>query len=212
MSLELLAPRRQWAKVSHVVWAALNFAAALTLVLVPQRGHPPPIILLPLVALLWPLGHSLIWLVSRLAAIGRRRAFATDRRWPATVIIGLLGTGVASLLGIVQALGSGVQGKWYPHPDPALWVTMLLVWALHGVCFVALLVRQPWSRHLAALLALGWALLLGRQLAEGLASSTRGSIAELLFAAALLVSLLALAAAFVSSTAVKSYLRAENAA
>jgi hypothetical protein len=128
------------------------------------------------------------------------------------VIFGLLGTGVASLLGIVQALGSGVQGRWYPYPDPALWVTMLVVWVLHGMCFVALLVRQPWSRYLAALLALGWALLLGRQLAEGLMSSTRGSTADLLFAAALLVLLLVLAAAFVSSAAVKSHLRAGNAA
>ncbi len=212
MGLEPLAPHRRWAKVSHAAWAALNVAAALTLVLVPQHGHPPPIVLLPLLALVWPLGHCVIWLISWLTAVGRRRAFATSRRWPITVIFGLLGTGVASLLGIVQALGSGVQGRWYPYPDPALWVTMLVVWVLHGSCFVALLVRQPWSRYLAALLALGWALLLGRQLAEGLMSSTRGSTADLLFAAALLVLLLVLAAAFVSSAAVKSHLRAGNAA
>jgi hypothetical protein len=193
-----------------MAWAALNLLAALALVLVPQRGHPPPASLLPLVALAWPVGHGFVWLVSWLAVLGRRRGLARGR--PAAVVIGLLATGVAALLGIVQIVGSGVRGQWYPYRDPGLWLSMLLVWGLHGVCLVALLVRWPWSRHLAAALALGWALLLGWQLAEALITSTRTSSTELLLAAGLLVALLALAVAFVRSRAVKDYLGAGDTA
>jgi hypothetical protein len=89
---------------------------------------------------------------------------------------------------------------------------MLLVCGIHGVCFIALLVRRPWSRHLAATIALGWALLLGWQLTEAFISTMRTSITELLLAAGLLVALLSLAVAFFWSRAVKAYLGSQNAA
>jgi hypothetical protein len=99
-------------KLAHLAWAALSIAAAATPVLVPQHGHPPPLILLPVVALAWPLGHAAIRGVAFLAALGRRAArveAASAGKWPVALVIVLLGTGIASVLGLALFALSGAQ-------------------------------------------------------------------------------------------------------
>jgi len=160
-------------RAAHWTWAVMAVGLAAALALGPQGGHPPPLALVPLVALAWPVGHALIWAVGRLAARGRHSVEGRDQvesRWPASVVVAVVGTGIVSLLGLIQLLGSLLQGRWYPYSSPLLWAAMLLVGLVHGACFVALLLRKPWSRYLVALLALGWTVALLTQLLAGRAS------------------------------------------
>jgi hypothetical protein len=166
-------PRRGSIRAAHWAWAVMAIGIAAALSLAPQRGHPPPLALVPLVAIAWPVGHALIWAVGRLAARGRRGVEGRDQvvtQWPAWIVVAVVGTGIVSLAGVVQLLGSLLQGRWYPYAGPVLWSAMLLASLVHGACFVALLLRKPWSRHLSALLALGWAVVLLAQLIAGCAS------------------------------------------
>jgi hypothetical protein len=66
---------------------------------------------------------------------------------------------------------------------------MMVVWLIRAPCLAALLLRQCWSRPLSAALALGWAALLGVQVAEHFRSGSSDTTG-LLIAVALMVSLL----------------------
>jgi hypothetical protein len=196
-------------KVAHLAWAALAITAAAVLALVPQSGHPPPVILLPFVALAWPVGHAAIWGVAYLAAKGRESApghSESGRSWPVAVILVLIGTGVASVIGLAQLVETGLQGRWYPYRDPALWVEMLAVWSAHSACLVGLLLRKKWSRFLSAILASGWAVLLAAQLAEHLTSLQSNTLADTVLAIGLLLLLVVLALHLVASHTVRSFL------
>lgn len=209
MSTESDIPSGKRLKPVHLAWAAVAIVISVALVLVPQRGHPPPLALVPFVLLAWPIGHALIWGVGSLADKGRRREAGARgaRQWPIALVIALIGAGSGSVTGLVQLLGSGLQGRWYPYPDPSLWTAMFLVWSIHGVCLVVLLLRNPWSGHLSAMLALGWAALLAVQLTEHVVPVVRANVTELALAIGLLVLLMVLAVSLVASRAVRAFLK-----
>jgi hypothetical protein len=127
------------------------------------QGHPPGVIFLPLALAAWGLGHLFLWASFRLAVAGARRletrGFVTS--WPPALVLAIAGTGV------VAAGGLALVGRLVVDRDSTLdaWNAILLgVWLPHAVCFPALLLRQGWSRWLAAALAVGWAALLVSQL------------------------------------------------
>jgi hypothetical protein len=177
-------------RIAHFVWAAACFVVSLLLVLTGRTGHPPAVILLPLVFVAWAVGHGLIWGAQRLAAAGSGRgaASATGEPWPLGLRVAAVGTAVAALVGVVQVVGSVFTGSWYPFRQAGEWAAMLLVWLAHAACFAALLLRRRWSRPLSAALAFAWAALLGVQIAEHFRSSSADT-AGLLIAVALMVSL-----------------------
>jgi hypothetical protein len=177
-------------RVVHSAWAAVCIIVSVLLVLTGREGHPPAVILLPLVLAAWAVGHGLIWGVLRLAAAGGRRdaASAGDQPWPLRLRVAALCTGAASLVGVVQIAGTALTGSWYPFTQAGEWTAMLLVWLAHATCFAALLLRRRWSRPLSAALALAWAALLGVQIAEHFRSGSTDT-AGLLIAVALMVSL-----------------------
>jgi hypothetical protein len=195
--------------LAHAAWAAFAFIVCLFLLLTMQNGHPPALILVPYVLVVWVLGHGLIWGVQHLAAKGRRMAARTateSQPWPVGLRLALVSTGAAALVGILQVVGTLRQGRWYPYHDGGLWAVMLVVWLVHTACFVGLLLRQRWSRLSSATLAVGWALLLGTQIAEHLAPITSTDTAGLLLAFGLMVLLLLFAAYLASSRKAKFFL------
>lgn len=209
MSAESGSPPRKRLKAAHLACAALAILVSVALVVVPQRGHPPPLVLVPVILLAWPLGHVLIWGLGWLADKGRLGAAHTGvspAHWPVVLMIALVGTGAGSLVGLVQLLGSAVQRRWYPYPESGLWGGMLLVWCVHGLCLVGLLLRRPWSRPLSAAIASGWAVLMGAQVAEHMGQAARAGVAELLLAIGVMVALVVLAVSVVASHASKSFL------
>jgi hypothetical protein len=195
--------------LAHVVWAALAAIACLYLILTKQTGHPPPITLVPLVLVAWVAGHGFIWGARRLADKGRSvsvRNDAESRAWPIGLRFALVATGVAALIGMSQVVGTVLLRAWYPYHDVNLWVTMLAVWLAHTASFAGLLLRKRWSRPLSAMLVVGWALLLIKQIVEQLASVGATDTVGALIAAGLVGLLLLFAAYLGWSRAVNSFL------
>lgn len=193
--------------MAHAVWAAVCFCVCLLLVFTGRKGHPPAVILLPLVFVAWAVGHGLIWGALRLAAAGRRKGAgaAGGQPWPLGLKVAIVGTAAVALLGVVQVVGTVVTRRWYPFEQAGAWAAMLLVWLVHAACLAALLLRRRWSRPLSAALAFGWAALLGLQVAEHFrrgSSDTTG----LFIAVALMVSLLLFGSHLLSSSKARSFL------
>jgi hypothetical protein len=208
-SAPALASIGRWGLV-HAAWAALALIVCLYLILTDQSGHPPPIFLVPYVLVAWVVGHGLIWSVQHLATRGRRMAarIATESQpWPVGLRLALVGTGAVALVGIVQVVGTVLEGRWYPYRYAGLWVVMLLVCLVHAACFAGLLLRRRWSRLLSAMMAVGWAMMLGWQIAEQLASTAATDPGGLLIASALMVLLVLFGAYLAASRKVKSFLK-----
>jgi hypothetical protein len=165
-------------------------------------------VFVPLVWIIWVVGHFVIWIIQRLAARGQRMVSETGsvrKPWPISLKIAVIGTGVPAVIGIFQVLMTVLQRKWYPYPDANLWTVMLAVWLVHGVGFAGLLLRQQWSRLLSAMLAVGWALLLASQIAEHLHPRLSSETKELLIACLLMVLLLLIGLHLVASRKVKAF-------
>jgi len=194
---------------AHAAWAALCLIACLYLTLTKQTGHPPPIVLVPFVLVAWVLGHGLIWGGRYLAAKGQpisANAAAESRAWPVGLRLVLVGMGAVALLGMIQVIGSVLLREWYPYSDIGLWVVMLAVALAHSAAFLGLLLRRRWSRLLSATLTAGWALMLGRQIAERPTLVTATDTVSVLIASGLIVLLLLFAAYLAWSRQVKSFL------
>jgi hypothetical protein len=194
-------------RLAHGAWAAVCVIVSLLLVLAGGKGHPPAVILLPLVLVAWAVGHGLVWGALRLAAAGRRTRAGPVQgpAWPLGLRAAVVGTAVGALIGVVQVVGTVVTGKWYPFTQAGLWAAMLLVWALHAACFAALLLRRRWSRPSCAALAFGWAALLGVQVVEHFRSGSSDT-PGLLIAVAIMVSLLLFGSYLVLSPRTRSFL------
>lgn len=154
--------------LAHTIWALLGASLCVLLVAGGGSGHPPAIILLPVVLAMWCAGHLIIWGIGRLAALGRasnRKTNGEAAAWPPELIIILIGTGLAGCSGLLQLAGLVVPGGLYLI-EGRLWTFTMAVSLVHAVCFVALLLRRSWSRWASALLCAGWAALALRQLYE----------------------------------------------
>jgi hypothetical protein len=142
----------------------------------------------PVVSAVWVAGHIALWGVRRLAVKGKVSTSAAEgeaQPWPPALRIALLGTGAASSVGLLQLVASVVLGKRYPFPG-ALWTVTMIIWIAHGACFAGLLLRRQWSRWAAAMLSLGWALLLAWRILEHVLRGYRIHSAEFLIAIGLL--------------------------
>jgi hypothetical protein len=194
-------------RVAHAVWAAVGVVACLLLITTGREGHPPAIILLPLVLAAWAVGHGLIWGTLRLAAAGRRKGarIADHHAWPLGLKVVLVGAAAATLAGVVQIVGTVLTGGWYPFQQAGEWAAMLLVWLVHAACCAALLLRRRSARPLSAALAFGWAALMGVQVAQHFLSGSSDT-AGLFNAVVLMVSLLLFASYLLSSNKVRSFL------
>lgn len=190
----------------HASWAALGLGASLVLIFAGGEGHPPAIVLLPLALVIWVVGHvallAIAWLVLRGAP-----AEVMPGRWPAGVIIALIGTGVVGSLGVVQVVVTLVLGDWYPFQG-ALWFIALGVALVHAAAFVGTLLRRAWARATAAGVSFGWAFLLSRQIVDHLTSAYRINVAELALALACIAALVVLGTHLWRSQRIKAFLKA----
>jgi uncharacterized membrane protein YbhN (UPF0104 family) len=121
---------RRGGRVAHAVWAALAVLVSLLLIF-GGKGHPPPIILLPLVIIVWVVGHFAVWGVEWLAVKGRRGASGTEREgksWPVGLKLALVGTGIGAAVGMLQIVVTAFLGKMYPFHDATLWTIMMAMW------------------------------------------------------------------------------------
>ena len=170
--IDSLKDRRRYA--AHAAWAVIAVVVSLLMIFTINKGDPFLIVFLPLVVLVWVVGHLAIWGVAWLVDKGRRVATGTGsegRSWPVGLRLAVIGTGVLTSVGVFQILVTGYLGRLYPYHYANLWTIMLVIKLVNAACFVGLLLRKQWSRHLSALLAVGWAMLLASQVAEHLSPS-----------------------------------------
>lgn len=206
MSLDTQSRKRQG--VAHGAWAAIAIIVSLFMIFSEQSGDPPLMVFLPLVLIIWAVGHFVIWAVQWLAARGRHMVSMSGvvlKPWPIGLRLALIGTGIPAGIGVFQVLMTGLQRTWYPYPDASLWAVMFSVWLAHGVCFAGMLLRQQWSRLASAILACGWALLLAKQIVEHLPPRVSSDTRELMIAVLLMVLLLLFGLHLVASRKVKSF-------
>jgi hypothetical protein len=160
------AARKRW-RLMHIIWAVL--AGSICVVLVFARGgHPPPIVLLPVVLAVWAAVHLALWASRLLLSRGNDRAAAAQgevRSWPPGLLLLAVATAVATLVGLLQLVVSIMLGRLWPFAG-LLWSGMAAVWAAHALCLAGLLLRRHWARWTAALLCIGWALALAAQVLE----------------------------------------------
>ena len=188
----------------------LAIVVSLLMIFTINKGHPPLIVFLPLVILVWVAGHLAIWGVAWLVVKGRRVASGTrseGRSWPVGLRLAVIGTGVLTSAGVFQILVTGYLGRLYPYHYANLWTIMLVIKLAHAACFVGLLLRQQWSRLGTALLAVGWAMLMASQIAEHLPPRAPSNFAELMIAFGIMVFLFILGLHLVVSRKVKSFLK-----
>ncbi len=204
------SPKDRRGYAAHAAWAVTAVAVSLLMIFTINKGHPPFIVFLPLVILVWVVGHLAIWGVAWLVVKGRRVASGTrseGRSWPVGLRLAVIGTGVLTSVGVFQILVTGYLGRLYPYHYANLWALMLVIKLVHAACFVGLLLRQRWSRHMSALLAVGWAMLLASQISEHLPPRAPSNIAELMIAFGIMVFLFILGLHLVVSREVKSFLK-----
>lgn len=200
--------RRHFA--AHTAWATFAFVVSILMIFTINKGHPPLIIFLPLVILVWIVGHFAIWGVMWLTVKGRHVVNGVrsgDRAWPVGLWLAVIGTGVFTSLGVFQILVTGYLGRPYPYHYANLWAIMLVIELVHAACFVGLLLRKQWSRHMSGLLAFGWAMLLASQIAEHLPPRAPLNISELMIAIGIMVLLFILGLYFFISRKMKSCLK-----
>ena len=185
---KLVGGRFRW---THLVWAVLGLGASLLLVFGGGQGHPPAILFLPLVLVIWCLGHAALWGIALLAAKGRKLAGTTEGArdaWPPGLVVASVGTGVVAFLGLLQLVVTLVLVGWYPF-EGVLWAVAFLIALAHAAGFVGILLRRAWARPTAAALSVGWGLLLAWQVVDQVTSGYRidaGGVALALVGIALL--------------------------
>ncbi len=199
--------RRSSVRWAHGVWAVLGVSVCALLVF-SGGGHPPPIVLVPVVVPVWLLGHLLLWIIRRLLIRGRRSAGGSESgllAWPPGLVAACLGTGAVFLVGSAQLVISAVLLRPYPYRG-WVWIAMLVVWAVHSLCFLGLLLRRAWSRLLLAGLCSTWALYLAWQIVERLVRVGRLSPEEILVALTLVGLFTLFGYHFISSQRVREFL------
>ena len=204
------SPKDRRGYAAHAAWAVIAVVVSLLMIFTINKGDPFLIVFLPLVVLVWVVGHLAIWGVAWLVAKGRRVATGTGSEgisWPVGLRLAVIGTGVLTSLGVFQILVTGYLGRLYPYHSANLWTIMLVIKLVHAACFVGLLLRQQWSRLATALLAVGWAMLMASQIAEHLPPRAPSNIAELMIAFGIMVFLSILGLHLVVSHKVKLFLK-----
>jgi len=99
--------RRRYA--AHAAWAAIAITVSLFMIFTKQRGDPTMMVFVPLVLIIWVVGHFVIWAVHWLAARGQRivsESGGERKPWPIGLRLAVIGTGVLTSAGVFQILES----------------------------------------------------------------------------------------------------------
>jgi hypothetical protein len=183
---------RVWNRFMHAVWAAIGVCVSVLLIFT-GGGHPPPIVFLPVVVVIWIVGHVAIWGSGWLVERGRHAAIRSKRErasWPVSLRFILVGTGVATCVGLFQIAVTVLRGKLYPF---------------HGACFAGLLLRRPWSRLASMSLVFAWAFLFAAHIVEQVIRGHRMEAAALALIGGAVLLLLWLGFQLATSSRVKAF-------
>jgi hypothetical protein len=133
----------------HIVWAIIGISVTLVLAN-STKGHPPGIVFVPVALGIWVVGHAFLWLGHVLAKRGKKLAETRESasgEWPLTLVILAFVFGGIFIFGIFAI---GLQSLFGNNNSQNHLPDMLLLWLPPSICFVGIMLRQTWSRHLAS--------------------------------------------------------------
>ena len=131
----------------HAIWAIIGCGLSILLASA-TGGHPPGLVFVPVVIVIWIVGHALLWASRKLAVRGKSKvgkSEAASGKWP------ILLTRFVSLCGVVFIFGLFGFG-WkvlYKREWQLTLVVPLVIWLVASLCFFGTLLRRDWSRLLA---------------------------------------------------------------
>lgn len=147
----------------HGLWALPCIIASVWLAMATE-GHPPGIIFVPFVLVVWGIGHLALWGAHKLARRGLSKGPRPSGRLPLPVVTVLVGSSIVTLLGIIFVVTVLPRRETWTVPTL---MTLAAILA-HVPALIGLLLRSDWSRLYSAALAAGWSLLMLAQMVETL--------------------------------------------
>jgi putative Ca2+/H+ antiporter (TMEM165/GDT1 family) len=162
---DYLKPVYRWL---HILLGIIGSAASV--LLATAKGHPPGLVFVPIVLVIWFTGHGLLWLSRKLAVKGQLAASnhsVGDSKWPILLIL------LVCLFGTVFIFGAfGLAWQVFSGSRSGIGQnSMIAIWLTTSLCFFGILLRQDWSRILAGS---GFIVLAAIMLYEMIASFMRG--------------------------------------
>ncbi len=175
-------------KVLHLLWALPCLAVTILLALATD-GHPPGIIFVPVAVAVWLLGHGVLWITRILGERGQSSR-GVGTRWPVSVIVAVVGTGVATFIGILAMAwpllgGAGLTSSQIPY--------LAVAWVIHTSAFAGLLTRKNWARWISGILSAGWGSIMTVQILDHLLNARPVTLLELIAAVGITALLFGLA-------------------
>jgi len=131
----------------QIVWAIIG-ASICILLASAKGGHPPGLVLVPIVAAIWLAGHVLLWISRKLAIRGKYVSDSSNivtNKCPMTLILLVFVFGIVFIFGL---FGIVWQVLFEPNRLQELSIPFT-VWIPSSLCFFGILLRVNWSRILA---------------------------------------------------------------
>lgn len=179
MDTEYLKPVFRWI---HILWATIG--CVFTVLLAIAKGHPPGLVFVPIVLVVWLTGHGLLWLTRKVAVKGKivaTKRHVAYRQWPVLLIVLVFFLGavfVSVFFGLGWQIFSG--SRWSIEL-----LSVCAIWLIASLCFFGILLRKNWSRWLTGVGFLALALVMLYQLIESYSRGYGNSTGE--WAAAVVV-------------------------
>lgn len=151
----------------HIVWAIVGLSVTLVLAN-STEGHPPGLVFAPVALVIWIAGHAFLWFCHVLAMRGKKLAENRESargEWPLALAILAFVFGGIFIFGIFAIGLKSLIGNNNSQNDL---LNMLFLWLPPSICFVGILLRQPWSRLLASAIFIAAAFFLLYQMIQGL--------------------------------------------
>lgn len=172
------------------------------------KGHPPGLVFVPIVLVIWLTGHGLFWLSRKFAVKGKSSAakrHLDSRQWPVLLIV------LVFFLGAVFV--SGFCGLGWQIFSGSRWsfelLSVCVVWLMASLCFFGILLRKNWSRWLAGGGFLSLALIMLYQLIESYSRGYGHSTGEWVAAVVVFVLLCLLGIHILRSLRIKAFFASE---
>ena len=186
----------------HIVWAIIGIAVAAVLIL-SKGGHPPALVLLPVVAGAWLLGHIMLWISQLLVRRSSKSIFAEQtmrQRWPPVVVLVTIILGLTTFASTVIAITLFVRISSHNQAIP-----LAVVAAASAILFLGMLMRKNAARLIVIVLMISAATMIAIEMGRTIWKGYSYPLNEWLIASGIVIILLGLGLHMLKSKRVRMY-------
>jgi hypothetical protein len=169
-----------------------------------KGGHPPGLVLVPVVVMIWLAGHALFWVSRKLAIRGKYSADTKNRvggKWPLALILLVIVFGALFIFGLFGIVWEVFIERNSLHEL----IVPLAFWMPSSICFFGILLRQYWSRILAGVGFIVVAFVLLKEMIESLFRGYQNSNIEWMIAIIIFILLILFGLYILYSSRIKAY-------